>query len=91
LANGSFQLGDGLTKLTDGSTELTDKLADGAQQVKDTKATDKTFNMIATPTKLAHNEYTHVSNYGHALAPYVLSLALYVGALVFNFIMPIRR
>ncbi|PCX36707.1 YhgE/Pip domain-containing protein [Listeria monocytogenes] len=91
LANGSFQLGDGLTKLTDGSTELTDKLADGAQQVKDTKATDKTFNMIAAPTKLAHNEYTHVSNYGHALAPYVLSLALYVGALVFNFIMPIRR
>ncbi|EKA9007170.1 YhgE/Pip domain-containing protein [Listeria monocytogenes] len=91
LANGSFQLGDGLTKLTDGSTELTDKLADGAQQVKDTKATDKTVNMIAAPTKLAHNEYTHVSNYGHALAPYVLSLALYVGALVFNFIMPIRR
>ncbi|MBC1527902.1 YhgE/Pip domain-containing protein [Listeria seeligeri] len=91
LANGSFQLGDGLTKLTDGSTELTTKLSDGATQIKDTNGTDKTFNMIAAPTKLAHDEYTHVSNYGHALAPYVLSLALYVGALVFNFIMPIRR
>ncbi|MBC1760452.1 YhgE/Pip family protein [Listeria ivanovii] len=91
LANGSFQLGDGLTKLTDGSTELTTKLSDGAAQIKDTNGTDKTFNMIASPTKLAHEEYTHVSNYGHALAPYVLSLALYVGALVFNFIMPIRR
>ncbi|MBF2373962.1 YhgE/Pip domain-containing protein [Listeria seeligeri] len=91
LANGSFQLGDGLTKLTDGSTELTTKLSDGAAQIKDTNGTDKTFNMIAAPTKLAHEEYTHVSNYGHALAPYVLSLALYVGALVFNFIMPIRR
>lgn len=91
LANGSFQLGDGLTKLTDGSTELTTKLSDGAAQIKDTNGTDKTFNMIASPTKLTHNEYTHVSNYGHALAPYVLSLALYVGALVFNFIMPIRR
>ncbi|MBC6296785.1 YhgE/Pip domain-containing protein [Listeria sp. FSL L7-1517] len=91
LANGSFQLGDGLTKLSDGSNELTTKLSDGATQIKDTNGTDKTFNMIASPTKLAHNEYTHVSNYGHALAPYVLSLALYVGALVFNFIMPIRR
>lgn len=91
LANGSFQLGDGLTKLSDGSNELTTKLSDGATQINDTNGTDKTFNMIASPTKLAHNEYTHVSNYGHALAPYVLSLALYVGALVFNFIMPIRR
>ncbi|AIS60680.1 Uncharacterized protein conserved in bacteria with the myosin-like domain [Listeria ivanovii subsp. londoniensis] len=91
LANGSFQLGDGLTKLTAGSTELTTKLSDGAAQIKDTNGTDKTFKMIASPTKLAHDEYTHVSNYGHALAPYVLSLALYVGALVFNFIMPIRR
>ncbi|MGX7420181.1 YhgE/Pip family protein [Carnobacterium gallinarum] len=91
LADGSQTLGDGLGTLTDGTKELNSKLSDGAKQVNEIKPTDKTYDMLASPDKLTHKEYSHVDNYGAALAPYVMSLALYVGALVFNFIFPIRK
>lgn len=91
LADGSGTLGTGLGTLKDGTKELSSKLKDGAKEVNGITATDKTFDMLASPDKLTHKEYSHVENYGAALAPYVLSLALYVGALVFNFIFPIRK
>ncbi|MCM0597582.1 YhgE/Pip domain-containing protein [Periweissella fabaria] len=98
LANGANQLNansgkllDGASQLTDGSGKLTVALKDGAKQINNVTFTDKTAKMFATPTELHHSHFSYVPNYGHALAPYVLSLALYVGALVFNFIYPIRR
>ncbi|WP_239256155.1 YhgE/Pip domain-containing protein [Listeria ilorinensis] len=91
LADGSKTLGDGLSAVKDGTSELSGKLSDGAKQINDTQATDKTYNMFAAPTKLSEEKLSDVPNYGHGLAPYVLSLGLYVGALVFNFIFPIRR
>lgn len=91
LADGSQTLGDGLGTLTDGTKELSSKLTDGAKKVNEIKPTEKTYDMLASPDKLTHKEYSHVDNYGAALAPYVMSLALYVGALVFNFIFPIRK
>ncbi|WP_439444356.1 YhgE/Pip family protein [Listeria aquatica] len=91
LTAGSTNLGNGIKQVGDGSRELSGKLKDGAEQVNDTKATNKTFNMFATPAKLTEHKMSEVPNYGHGLAPYVLSLGLYVGALVFNFIFPIRR
>ncbi|MHC5251221.1 YhgE/Pip family protein [Listeria kieliensis] len=91
LATGSADLGTGIKQVGDGSKELAGKLKDGAEQVNDTKASNKTFNMFASPTKLTEHKMSEVPDYGHGLAPYVLSLGLYVGALVFNFIFPIRR
>lgn len=91
LADGSKTLGDGLGTLNSGTKELSTKLGDGAKEVNGIKATDKTFDMLASPDKLTHKEFSHVDNYGAALAPYVMSLALYVGSLVFNFIFPIRK
>ncbi|WP_099223451.1 YhgE/Pip domain-containing protein [Listeria costaricensis] len=91
LADGSKTLGDGISAVQDGTHELSGKLSDGAKQISDTKATNKTYNMFAAPTKLSEEKLSEVPNYGHGLAPYVLSLGLYVGALVFNFIFPIRR
>ena len=47
--------------------------------------------MFASPNELKHKSYSYVPNYGYALAPYMLSVALYVGALVFNLVYPVRR
>ena len=85
------QITAGITKLNAGAGELADKLASGAKQVNSVRTSDKTADMIAKPTTLKHRNYSYVPNYGHALAPYVLSVAIYVGALVFNFVYPIRR
>jgi putative membrane protein len=47
--------------------------------------------MFAAPSNLKHSNYSKVPNYGYALAPYMLSVALFVGSLVFNLVYPIRR
>lgn len=98
LANGASQLAGNSDKLTDASGQvangtgtLADNLKDGAKTVNSTNLGQKNAKMFATPTKLAHHNYSKVPNYGFALAPYMLSVALYVGALVFNLVYPLRR
>ncbi|MGR3742410.1 YhgE/Pip family protein [Companilactobacillus sp. DQM5] len=91
LAANSPQLTNGVAQLSDGNNTLATALKDGSKKVNSIKLTDKTANQFAAPSELKHSNYSKVPNYGHALAPYVLSLALYVGALVFNFAFPIRK
>jgi len=91
LAEGSSTLQNGLYTLKDGSGELSSALSEGSEKVNDVHTSDKTAEMIAKPNDITQEKYSEVPNYGHALAPYVLSLALYVGCLVFNFIYPIRK
>ena len=91
LVNNSPALIQGITKLNAGAGQLATALDQGAKTVNGIKPTKKTAKMIAEPTAVKHKSYSYVPNYGHALAPYVLSVALYVGALIFNFVYPIRR
>lgn len=98
LASGTQKLVDnspalvaGTAKLNAGAGELADKLISGAEKVNAVQPSKKTAKMFAAPTTVKHTNYSYVPNYGHALAPYVLSVALYVGALIFNFVYPIRR
>lgn len=98
LADGASQLDansakllSGNKKIKDGNATLAKSLKSGADTVNATPLKNSNAQMFATPSKLTHSNYSYVPNYGHALAPYVLSLALYVGAIVFNFAYPIRR
>lgn len=91
LKDGSDSLVEGLDKFKDGSSELASALTEGSEKVNDVHTTDETAKMFAEPNQITQEKYSEVPNYGHALAPYVLSLALYVGCLVFNFIYPIRK
>ena len=91
LQENSGTLTSGAQQLANGSDQLGLALTDGAQQVNSIKSGRKNAQMFAAPTKLKHSNYSYVPNYGHALAPYVLSVALYIGALVFNFAYPIRK
>ena len=91
LADNSPALVSGITQLNQGACQLASQLGKGAKAINNIKPTGKTAKMFAEPTAVKHKDYSYVPNYGHALAPYVLSVALYVGILVFNFIYPIRR
>lgn len=91
LADNSPALVSGITQLNQGAGQLASQLGKGAKAINNIKPTGKTAKMFAEPTAVKHKDYSYVPNYGHALAPYVLSVALYVGILVFNFIYPIRR
>lgn len=91
LSSNSPQLLDGINQLDAGSNELADKLGSGAAEGNNLKLNKATVSMFAAPSKLKHEEYSNVSNYGEALSPYIMSLALFVGCLVFNFVFPIRK
>lgn len=91
LADGSTKLGSGIGALSYGTDELAGSLKDGAEEVNNVEATEDTLSMFASPTEIDHKEYSHVPNYGVALAPYILSMALYIGAVVFNTIYPVRK
>ena len=98
LANGasllesrSSALIDGTSQLTSGADTLANKLADASNRIKIQPTGATTQQQIANPVKLEMTEKGNVPNYGYALSPYVLSLSLFVGAIVLNVIYPIRK
>lgn len=90
LAAGSDTLGDGIKSAVDGVTTLNDALKSGAEESK-IDSTDKTTDMVATPVETSHNEISKVENNGHAMAPYMMSVGLYVACLAFALMYPIRH
>lgn len=98
LANGasllesrSGALIDGTSQLASGADTLANKLADTSNRIKIQPTGVTTQQQIANPVKSEMAEKGNVPNYGYALAPYVLSLSLFVGAIVLNVIYPIRK
>ena len=90
LAAGSDTLGDGIKSAADGVTTLNDALKSGAEESK-IDSTDKTTDMVATPVETSHKETSKVENNGHAMAPYMMSVGLYVTCLAFALMYPIRH
>ncbi|WP_309086800.1 YhgE/Pip domain-containing protein [Domibacillus sp.] len=105
LAGGSHQLSDGVGKLADGSAELARGSADleqGTKKLKaelskaageagDVKADDETYNMMAEPVQVEKESLHKVPNYGTGMAPYMLSLGLFVGAIMLTIIFPLKE
>ena len=89
LADGSSTLGSGLNEVKNGVTTLNTSLKDGAEQSK-ISTNDGTFEMMASPVDTSHKEISVVENNGHAMAPYMMSVALYVCGLAFTLMYPIR-
>ncbi|MFJ7638047.1 YhgE/Pip family protein [Peribacillus sp. NPDC097206] len=90
LANGAIKLEDGVAKLSDGSKELHDELKDGAEDASDIKADDDVYDMFASPVKVDKMPINNVPNYGTSFAPYLVSLSLFIGAIVLTIIFPLR-
>lgn len=91
LAAGSTTLGNGIGTLQSGSKTLKDSLQKGADQVNSIKATNKTSKMFAAPVKAKNVEYSHVDNNGHAMAPYMMSVGLFVACMAFTLMYPLME
>lgn len=89
LYDGSNTLNTGLTTLKDGTNTLASSLSDGAKQVNDIKSSDATFDMLSTPVKISHQEISTVENNGHGMAPYMMSVGLYVACMAFTLMYPL--
>ncbi|MDQ0246528.1 putative membrane protein [Bacillus fengqiuensis] len=88
LSDGSDELATGMNKLSDGSDELASELSDGAKETSDVKANDDVYDMFAAPVHVKDIKINQVPNYGTGVAPYFLSLSLFVGGLVLSIVFP---
>ncbi len=90
LSDGSQTLGSGLQTLQNGLETLDESLADGVKKAS-LDIDDKTLDMMSAPVETSHQEISVVENNGHAMAPYMMSVALYVAALALTLMYPIRE
>lgn len=83
LSDGAGQLADGANELSAGALKLTNGLRDGSGEVPDYDKSERETlaKTAATPIEEAADRVNEVKNYGEALAPYFMSLALWVGAM----------
>ncbi|MDP4144004.1 MAG: YhgE/Pip domain-containing protein [Bacillota bacterium] len=89
LSNGSNFLKDGLQNANAGVAKLSDGLNDGYDKI-DSKLKFNSKDMsqfISEPITLKDNSINNVKYYGEGLAPYFLSLSLWLGAMFFNMIL----
>jgi putative membrane protein len=78
-------------QLLAGSYQLTRQLTEGAKNLGTIHAGDQLYSMMANPVHLKEELVHNVPNYGTGLAPYFLSLSLFVGALLVSTVFPIRE
>lgn len=91
LAEGSMTLGSGIFDVRKGSQTLKSGLEDGAAQVNSLSATEDTYNMFSAPVETSGSQKTYVENNGHGMAPYMMSVALWVGCIAFCILYPLDK
>lgn len=90
LAAGSATLGEGLTTIGDGTNTLTSSLKDASRK-SNIKSTNKTYKQMSTPVDTQKKEITNMPNNGHAMAPYMMSVALYVACMALSLMYPFGK
>lgn len=79
LTAGANELTVGLVSANQGADKLSKGLNDGAEKVNKVKDNKKTVNIFGKPIKVKHSDSTNTKNNGYGMAPYMLSIYLYVG------------
>lgn len=90
LAAGSATLGEGLNTIGDGTNTLTSSLKDASKK-SNIKSTSKTYKQMSTPVDTEKKELTNMPNNGHAMAPYMMSVALYVACMALSLMYPFGK
>ncbi len=91
LANGSAELVSGSIELEKGTKELQDELIEAAEEAGNVQTDDKTYDMMAEPVTVDKKAFHDVPNYGTGMAPYMLSLGLFVGAIMLTIIFSLKE
>lgn len=89
LSDGSRELGDGIGQISEGADTLSKELGSGAEQIRETNTSDQAVDMFAAPVDTEETQITEVANNGHAMAPYMMSVGLWVGCIAFSLMYPL--
>ncbi len=93
LHNGSIQLDDGLTAADKGAFDLKDGLTNGYNEMNDslTFTVDGISNFMKNPLVIEDQTINPVNTYGEGLAPYFISLSLWLGAMLMNLVITLIK
>lgn len=86
LSAGSLQLNGSLKQLSVGANQLASSLGEANKQLNSTHTNSKNAKALASPLKIKQTDHDNVSTNGVGMAPYMISVALFVGALSTNLI-----
>ncbi|MFT8591999.1 MAG: YhgE/Pip domain-containing protein [Bifidobacterium sp.] len=84
LATGEGTVSKALTKVTSGLSSMSGKFKGASDAIGAINTSDKAAKAVSAPVNLKQKETAAVPNNGTAMAPYMMSVALFVGALAFN-------
>ncbi len=94
LDNGLGQLGEGAADLKNGTSLLASEAArisseteiflDGSREQR-----EEIVDMFAAPLEIEEEQVTYVADNGHAMAPYMMSVGLWVGCIAFCLMYPL--
>ncbi|MFB4161197.1 YhgE/Pip family protein [Geomicrobium sp. JSM 1781026] len=87
---GSDEIREGILDLDDGALELYENLITLSDTLLDNQLNEEQQALFHSPVQSASEEPLNEYTYGEGLAPYFLSLALYVGGLTLSIIYPFR-
>ncbi|MCM3718715.1 YhgE/Pip domain-containing protein [Fictibacillus phosphorivorans] len=90
LSQGATKLNDGAGKINDGSEKLSSGLKSGADKTGGMNDKDN-INMLASPVKLKSKTVNGYEHYRDSTAPYVMTLALFVGILIMSLFIDFKR
>lgn len=91
LSEGSTELGTGLKSLEKGAGTLGSALEEGGKSIGDSALSEKGMDMFAAPAQTKETQITEVENNGHAMAPYMMSVGLWVGCIAFSLMYPLTE
>lgn len=91
LTDGVKQVDDGLGQLKTGSNELATGLKDGAEQTSKLKPSEENMTMFASPVEFTGDVINKYPFYRDSNAPYILSLALFVGIIIMSFVVEFQK
>ncbi|WP_181438611.1 YhgE/Pip domain-containing protein [Paenibacillus sambharensis] len=91
LHEGTLKLANGSRSVTDGSSELFQKLTDAAAETSSIHPDAATYRMFASPVIIDEEKEGAVPNYGTGMAPYFISMSLFVGAMMLTIVFDVRK
>ena len=86
LADGSSALTDNLSKLTVGTSDLSNGLSDAGDKLSTVSTKEDNAKTLADPLTLSKTDENKVEKNGIGMAPYMISVALFVAAISTNII-----
>ncbi|WP_374722196.1 YhgE/Pip family protein [Peribacillus tepidiphilus] len=91
MSEGVSKLNNGAQQLKDGSKKLSEGLSGGANEIAKVKVSDENIEMFSSPVELAGEKVNELQYYRDSSAPYILSLALFVGILILSFVTDFKK